>query len=91
MGSNSSSQDLLEKIARKPDVILEKVDGTIYLGYAKHGTPSTASEGWAISKIVPSTTPEGDTKTITTWASGNPDYYGHVFDQYETFEYKFPV
>lgn len=90
--SSSISQDLLGKIARKPNVILTKADGTIYLGYCLPGTSGTGDKGWAIAKLITDVDPGTGDETVTElWASSNPDYYEHIFTDYDSYEYKFPV
>lgn len=90
--SNSSTQDLLSKISRKPNVVLTKADGTVYLGFCLPGTNGIGDIGWAIAKLITEVdSGTGDEMITELWASSNPDYYEHVFLDYATYQYKFPI
>lgn len=91
LGSNSSSQDLLMWIAKKPDAVLTKADGTIYIGYCLPNTAGTGDSQWSIAKVITTIDGGGDETVLMLWASGDPNLFKHVFDNYATYTYKFPI
>ena len=85
---NYITSDKIAQLKQAADVIEETADGIIYLGFCKPGTISEASAGWSIMQIRESNQGATPNRTTFLWAKGQCSF-DLVFDDYNTFDYKF--
>jgi|GEM_PF-4382826 len=78
----------IAQLKQAADIIVETVDGVIYLGFCSPNTNSTTDASWSILQIRESNPGALPNETTFLWAEGQC-FYNLIFANYATYNYYF--